>query len=95
MDYDHAVRQTWRHSEPILMRSNVRELVRYATLAASSHNTQPWRFEITTDESASSRILRAAAPRWTLTIIISTRVSVARRREPFAGRRGGRLQGVR
>ncbi len=50
MDYDHAVRQTWRHSEPILMRSNVRELVRYATLAASSHNTQPWRFEITTDE---------------------------------------------
>jgi hypothetical protein len=27
----------------------LRELVRYATLAASSHNTQPWRFEIGRD----------------------------------------------
>jgi Nitroreductase family. len=44
--YERAVGATWRHSDhtdqPL---SDVRrELVRYATLAASSHNTQPWRF---------------------------------------------------
>jgi hypothetical protein len=49
MDYQAAVQQTWRHWEPSLMRSDFRELVRYATLAASSHNTQPWRFEIGRD----------------------------------------------
>jgi nitroreductase len=44
--YRAAVAATWRHSEsfdpsgPALMR----ELVRYATLAANSHNTQPWTF---------------------------------------------------
>ena len=44
--YDAAVRQTWRHghvgnSDRAAM---LKELVRYATLAASSHNTQCWRF---------------------------------------------------
>ena len=46
--HDEAVAQTWRHapavpSEPLAL---LRELVRYATLAANSHNTQPWRFAL-------------------------------------------------
>lgn len=32
------------------MSAAMRELVRYATLAASGHNTQPWRFAITADD---------------------------------------------
>ena len=46
--YDGLVAKTWRHSHgsidsgPTLLR----ELVRYATLAPNSHNTQPWRFRI-------------------------------------------------
>jgi len=46
--YDEAVAETWRHApavptEPLPL---LRELVRYATLAANSHNTQPWRFAL-------------------------------------------------
>ena len=46
--YDEAVRNTWRHTpENSLIESAInRELVRYATLAASSHNTQCWKFGI-------------------------------------------------
>jgi hypothetical protein len=49
--FDEAVRQTWRHApatptEPVAL---LRELVRYATLAANSHNTQPWRFALDAD----------------------------------------------
>ena len=49
--FDEAARQTWRHApatpaEPVAL---LRELVRYATLAANSHNTQPWRFALDTD----------------------------------------------
>jgi hypothetical protein len=46
--YGNAVRSTWHHSEastgdkPALRR----ELVRYATLAPSSHNTQCWKFHV-------------------------------------------------
>jgi len=46
MGYATAVRETWRHHE---LGSAARELVplaRYATLAASSHNTQPWKFKL-------------------------------------------------
>ena len=49
--YDSLVKATWRHSggsirqRPDLMR----ELVRYATLAPNSHNTQPWKFRVHTD----------------------------------------------
>lgn len=47
--YNDAVRDTWRHtpdnSRIDLLAVN-RELVRYATLAASSHNTQCWKFAI-------------------------------------------------
>ncbi|MDV7398242.1 hypothetical protein RZS08_42960, partial [Arthrospira platensis SPKY1] len=42
------MQQTWRHTEidtpnPSL---TMRELVRYATLAPSSHNTQCWKFRL-------------------------------------------------
>jgi hypothetical protein len=46
--YENTVSNTWRHSEgsagdkPALLR----ELVRYATLAPSSHNTQCWKFHL-------------------------------------------------
>jgi hypothetical protein len=46
MSYEEAARRTWRHTEGGLgdSPSILRELVRYATLAASSHNTQCWKF---------------------------------------------------
>jgi hypothetical protein len=45
--YDQAVRSTWR---PLQATPRDRELVRYATLAANSHNTQPWAFSATGNE---------------------------------------------
>jgi Nitroreductase family len=39
--YDEAVRSTWA---PLRIDGGQRELIRYATLAANSHNTQPWKF---------------------------------------------------
>lgn len=50
-DFDAAIADTWRlapapPTEPIAL---ARELVRCATLAANSHNTQPWRFAIAAD----------------------------------------------
>ena len=46
--YDAAVKDTWRHSGAFdaPRPAAQRELVRYATLAANSHNTQPWRFRL-------------------------------------------------
>ena len=45
--YDSLAAATWRHSDPRISGSKQQmELVRYATLAANSHNTQPWRFRI-------------------------------------------------
>ena len=41
--YDQAVRETWA---PLQTSPRERELVRAATLAANSHNTQPWKFSI-------------------------------------------------
>ena len=46
MNYRSAVKQVWRHAHPQQLRTDARELVRYAALAASSHNTQPWRFDL-------------------------------------------------
>jgi hypothetical protein len=48
LPYEEAVRDTWRHgrvdrSDGAALR---RELVRYATLAPSSHNTQCWKFAL-------------------------------------------------
>ena len=42
-DYEEVVRSTWA---PLQIDGGPRELVRYATLAANSHNTQPWTFKI-------------------------------------------------
>jgi hypothetical protein len=46
--YESAVRRTWHPAEAELGNSSQirRELVRYATLAPSSHNTQCWKFRI-------------------------------------------------
>lgn len=41
-----TVAKTWRHSEPGNATHDYVDLVRYATLAASSHNTQPWKFKL-------------------------------------------------
>jgi hypothetical protein len=47
--YDDAARRTWAHDDPSVAKTGTdlqRELVRYATLAPSSHNTQCWRFAL-------------------------------------------------
>jgi nitroreductase len=46
MNYSDRVSETWCHGAPGASPQDYRELVRYATLAASSHNTQPWIFEL-------------------------------------------------
>jgi nitroreductase len=45
MDYSAAVGEIWRHHDLNNAARDYVSLVRYATLAASSHNTQPWRFK--------------------------------------------------
>jgi hypothetical protein len=45
MDYEKAVSETWRHDD-LTARHDYTNLVRYGTLAASSHNTQPWKFRL-------------------------------------------------
>lgn len=49
--YEIAVSQIWRHTNSPLTQGTAlqRELVRYATLAASSHNTQCWQFRLEGD----------------------------------------------
>jgi len=49
MNYADKVRETWRHRALDSVSSDYRELVHYATLAASSHNTQPWTFRPQSD----------------------------------------------
>ncbi|MCP5425289.1 MAG: nitroreductase family protein [Gammaproteobacteria bacterium] len=46
--YQSLAAETWRHGDPNLKphADVMKELVRYATLAANSHNTQPWRFAL-------------------------------------------------
>ncbi len=46
--YEQAVQRIWRHTTPTPTNPVAlqRELVRYATLAASSHNTQCWKFKL-------------------------------------------------
>lgn len=48
MNYEQAMRSTWRHAQGRISSDSarLRELVRYATLAPSSHNTQCWRFRV-------------------------------------------------
>ncbi len=46
-DYDAAAEGTWQPVRPMGAQAGAfRELVRCATLAANSHNTQPWRFRV-------------------------------------------------
>ena len=49
--YDTAVASTWRHTDKKVSSGSdtLRELVRYATLAANGHNTQPWAFALERD----------------------------------------------
>jgi hypothetical protein len=48
LDYDEQANQIRRPFEKdVTVSAHMRELVRYATLAASGHNTQPWQFVIT------------------------------------------------
>jgi len=54
MNYSDAVSETWCHSDPGVSARDYKVLVRYATLAASSHNTQPWIFQL---ESNRIRVL--------------------------------------
>lgn len=49
MDYSTAVAKLWRHHDLSNARRDYGCLVRYATLAASSHNTQPWKFRAERD----------------------------------------------
>jgi nitroreductase len=53
-DYTDLVATTWRHEPPAggSAADTHKQLVRYATLAASSHNTQPWIFELGADTIA-------------------------------------------
>lgn len=51
LTYKELVKSTWRHTDTRSKKGQelLRELVRYATLAANSHNTQPWLFRIETN----------------------------------------------
>jgi nitroreductase len=46
MGYSDTIREIWRHHDLSSAARNYANLVRYATLAASSHNTQPWKFKV-------------------------------------------------
>ena len=61
--YDDAVAATWRHGglEGLQGATLARELVRYATLAPSSHNTQCWKFRV--DDGGRSIAIVADATR--------------------------------
>ena len=45
--YDEAVKLVWR---PLDTSGGLKEIVRAGTLAANSHNTQPWRFTVTDNQ---------------------------------------------
>lgn len=49
MNYTTAVEELWRHHDLAAEAGGHVGLVRYATLAASSHNTQPWMFRLEPD----------------------------------------------
>src|SRR5512136_2800950 len=48
LDYDGQVRQTWGSpfQKEAAASSQTRAIVHYASLAASGHNTQPWKFAL-------------------------------------------------
>jgi hypothetical protein len=69
--YEEAVRQTWRHSigNQAGPKALQLELIRYATLAPNSHNTQPWKFRAQ-GETIDIVPDRASAHRWSIQTII-------------------------
>lgn len=48
MNYDEAVKNIWHHTDSSIQddAALLKELIRYATLAPSGHNTQCWRFQV-------------------------------------------------
>ncbi len=48
MNYQEAIKSIWRHSKEARsdQAAQLREIVRYATLAPSAHNSQCWRFRV-------------------------------------------------
>ncbi len=52
LSYDDLVSQTYKHHQQLITKHSdiLRELVRYGTMAANSHNTQPWKFKLTDHE---------------------------------------------
>ena len=80
--YDSAVEETWRLGplQGLDGTALATELVRYATLAPSSHNTQCWKFALAADSITILQTSRAVAQRSTPTIIMcSFRWAVRRR----------------
>lgn len=59
VSYEDAVRSTWA---PLQIDGGPRELVRYATLAANSHNTQPWMFKLSEDSISIAPDFRRRCP---------------------------------
>jgi hypothetical protein len=59
VSYEEAVRSTWA---PLQIDGGPRELVRYATLAANSHNAQPWTFTISDGNIAIAPDFRRRCP---------------------------------
>lgn len=49
MDYTDEVKRLWRHHDLGSGDARYPAIIRYATMAASSHNTQPWQFRIEPD----------------------------------------------
>lgn len=55
--YQQVAEQIWHHDHPLpQQQASMKDLVRYATLAASSHNTQCWKFLISNDNNNDDRI---------------------------------------
>lgn len=46
MNYQKRIAQIWQHHDLENVTNDYKNLVRYATMAASSHNTQPWKFQL-------------------------------------------------
>jgi hypothetical protein len=46
MNYKKRITKIWRHHDLENAAHNYKNLIRYATMAASSHNTQPWKFQL-------------------------------------------------
>ncbi len=60
-DYEAAAAALWTHRAPVAP-ADFAYLVHYATLAANSHNAQPWRFRPTADGAAITPDLGRALP---------------------------------